>query len=332
MDLIREKARYSIPLNYENQLRSLCWLDDYLVDYAGGLATFHLNGIQTHSKVSFGGLFDNAITTADGKYTVIYQTLGTKALLLKEQKILRELNRSYYCAEAFEYPITFLTIQDEICIAHCPDEYNVIEIEEIETGTRLTAKERLSHDFFQSRLQMSPNHKMLLSAGWIWQPIDAIELYDLSESVSNPQILSPFFNKNFENINLWEINNAVFIGDKRLLLSGTGDFGNEDASEEISIVVYDLETQTVSSRAKIQERTGFLMPLDESSAIGFYEYPKVYDLGSGEIVHKWSDIPTDKRNSSILWHINEVSKIAIDRNFKRFAVGTRNTIEVVVLE
>lgn len=329
---MNEKVRYSIPLNYENQLRSLCWANDYLVDYVGGLATFHLDGNKTDGKISFGGLFDNAVATDDGEYAIIYQTLGTKALILKQGNLLREINRSYYCAEVFEYPITFLTVAGKVCIAHCPDEYNVIEIEEVETGNRLTEKERPQHDFFHSRLQTNPNQKILLSAGWIWHPIDAFELYELSEKISNPLILSLFWNENLENINLWEINNAIFIDDKRLLLSGTGDSENEDASEEKSILVYDLEKQIVLSRVKIVEPTGLLMPLNENFAVGFFEYPKVFDLKSGEIIYRWTDIPTDKRNSSILWHIDDLSKIAFDRKNKRFAVGTKNSIEVVVIE
>jgi hypothetical protein len=329
---MKEKTRYSIPLDYENQLRSLCWVNDYLVDYAGGLKEFHLNGTKTNVKVSFGGLFDNAIATADGEYSVIYQTLRTKALLLKQGKILREINRSYYCAEAFEYPITFLTIAGKVCIAHCPDEYNVIEIEEVETGIRLTKKERPQHDFFQSRLQISPNQKRLLSAGWIWHPIDAFELYDLSESIEEPQILSPFWDESLKNINLWEINNAVFIDDKKLLLSGTVDSENTDETEESSIVIYDLDAQIMLSQVKTNAPTGFLMPLDESFAVGFYEYPKIINLNSGEVIHGWSDISTDKRNSSILWHLEPLSKIAIDKKNKRFAVGTKNSIEVVVVE
>lgn len=329
---MNEKARYSIPLDYENQLRSLCWIDDYLVDYAGGLQTFRLDGTKTDIKVSFGSLFDNAVATDDGEYSVIYQTLGTKGILLKQGNILREINRSYYCAEAFEYPITFLNIDEKVCIAHCPDEYNVIEIEDVETGIRLTEKERPQRDFFQSRLQTSPNQKMILSAGWIWHPLDAFELYDLSEGVSNPQVFIPFRDENFKNINLWEINNATFIDDKRLLLSGTGNSENEDASEEISIAVYDLEKQITISQVKIDEPTGLLMPLNENFAVGFYEYPKIFDLGSGELVCKWSDISTDKRNSSIIWHTDNLSKIAIDRKNKRFAVGTKNTIEVIVIE
>ncbi|HEY8563176.1 MAG TPA: hypothetical protein VIL74_22555 [Pyrinomonadaceae bacterium] len=329
---MKEKTRYSIPLDYENQLRSLCWVNDHLVDYVGGLIEFHLDGTKTEVKVSFGGLFDNAVATANGEYAVIYQTLGTKALLLKQGRILREINRSYYCAEAFEYPIAFLTIAGKVCIAHCPDEYNVIEIEEVETGVRLTEKERPAHDFFHSRLQISPDQKTLLSAGWIWHPLDAIELLDLSESVAEPQILSPFWDESLQNINLWEINNAAFIDDKKLLLSGTGDSENEDESEDSSILIYDLDARITLSQVEIDAPTGLLMPLDENFAVGFYEFPKIIDLNSGEVIHGWSDISTDKRNGSIVWHHDSISKIAIDEKNKRFAVGTKNSIEVIVIE
>lgn len=331
MEFNGEKERLSIPLEYEKQLRSLCWVNNQLVDFVGGLAGFHLNGTKTNPKVTFGGLFDNAISTSDGEFSVIYQTLGTKALVLKQGKIVREINRSYYCADAFEYPITFLSVDSKKCIAHCPNEYNILEIEEIETGTLLTQKERTPHDFFQSRLQVSPNQKRLLSAGWIWQPIDSIELFDLSTNISNPKILSPFWEDSLGDIGLWEINNAVFIDDTTLLLSGSRDPQNEDSNEEIAIVIYDLEERKILSKIKISEPTGMLMPVNKDYAIGFYKYPKVFDLNSGQIIHKWSDIPTDTRNSSILWHLNDRSIIAVDPKLKRFAVGTNNSIEVVVL-
>lgn len=326
-----EKSRYKIPLN-QIQLKSLAWVGDDLVDYAGGITTFHLDGNKTLPKYTFGSLFDNAIVTSDGIYAVIYQTLGTKALLLKNGKLLRELNRSYYCAEVFEYPITFLTVGEKVCIAHCPDKYNIIEVEEIETGIRLTGKEKSEFDFFQSRLQISPNQKKLLSAGWIWHPIDSIEIYNFSESITNPQILDTRWENSIEGLDIWEINNAVFIDDEKILLSGIGNLKDEDENEEISLVVYDLEKKVILSQTKINEPTGLLMPLNEIFAVGFYKHPKIFDLQSGKIIKTWTDIPTDERNSSILWHLDNFAKIAIDVENKRFAVGTENTIEVIDLE
>lgn len=329
---MKEKSRYSIPLAYKNQVKSLCWVNDYLVDFVGGLVTFHLNGEIGVMKVNYTYRFDNAITTFDGEYSIIYENFGTKGLILKQGKYVREINRSYYCAEHYEYPVTIFSHDGKVYIAHCPDEYNLIEIEEIETGKRITQKDRPSHDFFQSRLQVSPDKKWLLSAGWIWHPIDAIEIYDLTVDLSNPRVLSPFGENSLGDIGLWEVYNAVFMNDSKLLMSGTGDLEQEDTNQEKAIVIYDLTEKKVFSRKVIKELTGKLMPINNDFAVGFYENPKIINLQTGKIVHRWIDIKTDKRNSSII-NLNESDKfshIAIDQINKRFAVAMEENIEVVV--
>lgn len=329
-----EKSHYTIPLEYKNQVKSLCWINDSLVDFVGGLVTFHLNREIEPIKVNHAYRFDNSVATSDGKYAVIFENFGTKGLVLKDGMHIREINRSYYCAEHYEYPITIFSYKGEVYLAHCPDEYNIIEIEEIETGKRLTKEDRTFQDFFQSRLQVSPNGKWLLSAGWIWHPMDAIEIYDLSDDISNPPVLSPFWEDGLGDIGLWEINNATFTSESNLLMSGSGDLEQEDANQERAIVIYDLDQKQMILRTPINEFTGKLMFINNEFVIGFYENPKLINLRTGEIVHRWLDIKTDKRNSSIT-NINdskEYSHISIDQINKRFAVATENSIEVVTFE
>lgn len=329
--VLRETSRYKIPLSYKNEVKSLCWADDFLVDFAGGLATFQLDGKVGGVKVNFAYRFDIATATSDGMYAVIYEKLGTKGLVLKQGNLIREINRSFYHADVYEYPVVIFRHNEKTCLAHCPEHYNIIEVEEIETGERLTAKERPSNDFFQSRLQVSPNGKWLLSAGWIWQPIDAIELFDLSADISEPQVFSPFWGDSPKDIGLWEMNNAAFTSDSKLLISGTGNAKEQDDDEEMAIVTYDLTEKRIVSRAVMSEPTGKLMPLDDTFAVGFYENPKLINFVTGEIVHKWIEIPTDKQNSSID-RSEDFSHIALDQKGKRFAVATEDNIEVLVFE
>ena len=55
--------------------------------------------------------------------------LWTKALLFRDGRLLRELNRSYYHAESFEYPLTFLPLPNgRMGIVHCPDDVGVLEM------------------------------------------------------------------------------------------------------------------------------------------------------------------------------------------------------------
>jgi hypothetical protein len=63
--------------------------------------------------------FDSAIASLSGRFTALFEKLGTKALLLDHGKLSRELNRSYYCADLYEYPISFLSLLDGTeAIAH----------------------------------------------------------------------------------------------------------------------------------------------------------------------------------------------------------------------
>jgi hypothetical protein len=80
---------------------------------------------------------------------VIYERLGTKGLLLHEGRIVRELDRSYYHASAYEYPVALFNDPDgRVLLAHCLGNYCRLELEEAETGRPLTASaDRKPSDF-----------------------------------------------------------------------------------------------------------------------------------------------------------------------------------------
>jgi len=229
-------------------------------------------------------------------------------------------------ADVYEYPVTIFSYENQICLAHCPEHYNVIEVENIETGKRLFKGNRPDIDFFQSRLQMSPNQKFLLSAGWIWHPVDSFLIYDLSDDISSPKIFDPNDLRR-EDIGLWEISEAVFIDDKYLLLSGYVD---QDEDKGVGMVVFDLNAEKLISKSLLTESTGKLMPVDSMHTVSFYGYPKLINIQTGEIVQRWNDISVHRQNGSINTSAT-FTPIAIDPLNKRFAVATENSIEVVEL-
>lgn len=327
---MKERTRQSIALAYGNKVGSLCWENDHLIDHANLMTRYFVDGEIGPALVSYGYRFDNAVCTSDGVYAALYEKFGTKAVLLRGGKIIREVERSFFYADVYEYPISIFIRDEKVYLAHCPKHYNAIEIEEFETGERIT-KDRPFTDFFQSRLQVSPQGRWLLSAGWIWHPLDAIELYDLSGDISKPRVLSPFWENSMDDIGLWEVHQAAFIDDSTLLMSGNGDVENEDANREKAIVVYDLDRMRIISRTVIEEVTGKLMPVNQDFAIAFYNHPKLIDIKTGNIVHRWADILTDEQNSSIR-NPEYVAKIAIDQANGRFAVALPQSIKVVVLE
>src|SRR5262249_3427266 len=123
---------------------------------------------------------------------------GTKGLVVRGSEQVREVNRSYYHASAYEYPIAVFTLPEGTpALVHCPDQYNKLEIEELQTGRRLTTRAGEPVDFFHSRLQVSPGGKYLLSAGWVWHPLDMIQIFRLSEVLDCPGALDQWCDVEF---------------------------------------------------------------------------------------------------------------------------------------
>ncbi len=323
---------------------SLVWAGNTLVDWVGGGAVFHLDGRREDPRVRWAFSFDAVRATADGRFAVIYQRLGTKALLLREGKLLRELNRSFYHADVYEYPICIWKALDgRTLIAHCPEDYNRIDIDDADSGTRLTGGVRKPADFFHSRLMVNADGTRLLSAGWVWHPWSSVVYYDVGEALRDPAHLDDLGNcaPGSRNVGLAEEDSACWQTTERVLLGGSPeeDIRDDEDTEEMpgprlharGIAVYDLTSQTYITSATLGEAPGTLMPIGETHAICFYGHPKLVSLDSGQIVMRWEDINTGKQTSSILSN-SHIPPIAIDVEHHRFAVSGPNGINVVQID
>src|SRR4030095_5144376 len=184
--LLKEINRTIIPIKSGHEAGALCCHGDELVDWAG-IIRYQLDGTSSGPKVNYAYRFDRAVSSGSGEYVVLYEQLGTKGLILKRGKVVREINRSFYHAHVYEYPVALFTLPDgREVIAHCPDHYNVIETEEVESGNRLTSRTGEAADFFHSRLLVSSDSRYLLSAGWVWHPWDTIQLFDIPQALEAP--------------------------------------------------------------------------------------------------------------------------------------------------
>lgn len=93
--------------------------------------------------MGFGGLFDRATASPSGGHVVLYAERGTKAIVVDMResfpRVVRELDRSFYHAETSDCPVAVGRLRDgREVVAHCPDHCAVLEIEELESGRRLT--------------------------------------------------------------------------------------------------------------------------------------------------------------------------------------------------
>lgn len=326
-----EHNRRDIPL--KAPVGSLCWRDDVLIDWVGGNRVFDLAGGVTEGRVSWGYRFDAVVGSPSGRFAALYERYGTKAIILDSGKFLRELNRSFYCADDYEYPLAFFWGSDgRELLAHCPEEYNRLEIEEVATGQRLTGGvARKPDDFFHSRLAVSPDGGRLLSAGWMWHPFNSISIWTIAEALADGSKLDTLFTP----VGIAsEVDDACFLDADRLLLSSNPEAGEASVEGRAlfrpgNLGVFNLKSAEFETVAQVDEPVGTMMWLDEHRVVGFYENPKVFDVRTGKVIFRWPDIATSKQLGSINSQLPSISAIAVDRNKKRFAVGSAERISVV---
>lgn len=320
-----------ITLN-TNGITSISWFNNSIIDIPLCGKMYYLDGrIEDKYKYHFGSFFDSSIISDDGIYSFIYKKTGTKGLLLKNGEILREINRSYYCAENYEYPVCFLTRNNgETYLIHCPNGYNQIDFENVETGLILTnITERNPSDFFHSRFEMSPDNKYLLSKGWVWHPLSMISIFNIEECFKNPLLLD---NSN-NNLNVGtEINTASFITKNKILI-GTSEEEpfDDDFTEKLpqkTIAIWNVETNEISKPTKLDFQFGNLFAVDENYAWDLYKFPKLIDVVSGKIIYEDAETYSGEQNSSIMGYLENQPKIAFDRNTKKIAITNEQKIEV----
>ena len=322
---MKEINRIVLPIKKGTQVSSLCWHGDELVDWVDGVSRYRLDGTFVERHINWAYKFDRAVASPDGLYVVIYEALGTKGLILKGDRLLREINRSYYCANAYEYPVALSTLADgRAVIAHCPDEYCKIELEEVETGRRLTSRENRPADFFHSRLQFDPGGRFLLSAGWVWHPFDMVEVFDVGGALAEPESLDQVWQLKLEGDG--EVHSAAFAGPDTFVFAGEAE---EDTSPVIG--VYNLGEGRLVSLSPIAEPVGTLMPSGEF-AVGFFEHPKLIELKTGRIIHRWEELASGSQNSSIIWGLEaQIPATALDPANRRFAVAGADAITIIQL-
>ncbi|HHH49612.1 MAG TPA: hypothetical protein ENK52_01390 [Saprospiraceae bacterium] len=322
-------------LTFTSPPQSLCWDDTQLIDWVGGGCTYQLNGDFGRSGRIYSYRFDAAIQLVHGDdyYAVIYEKLGTKGLLLKNGENIREINRSYYHACTYEYPIAFLILKNgKLAIAHCPNEYNLLEIEEVESGKKITNSERETKDCFISRLRVNASNTHMINAGWVWHPVDILEVFDIEKGLTDHSVFDEWPDDFMID---GEVASAEFLDNDFVLVSnGDVDDGEEEEVKEnilppMHIGLLSLEKNKWIKKTKVNAQTGTLIPLNKDYALSLLEYPKLIDLNSGKVVQKIEDIYSGEQQTSIIHHIEKIPPIATDIPNNRIAIGTKTGIEVL---
>jgi hypothetical protein len=316
-------------------LKSLAWCGDDLVDWLGGQRV-SLSGEVQRFGVGSTYRFDAAV--GHGDLGVTFETLGTKGRIARWNGVLptpgwvplgidelREIDRSYYCADAYAYPVCVFTLPDgREAIAHCPRGYSRLDIE-LPDGTLLTPRDGRREDCFHSRLEASPDGRWLLCNGWVWHPANIVHVFDVERALAEPEHLSS-------------------------LGIGPGDFGdlydgNEDGIQAATLVgdravwsierdlgVFALPSGEQVYRHRLTESAGTrLMAWGSDHVVAFDEHPRVIDLATGTIVHRWDAVDGGRG-----WYQPSVQTqppvppwIACDPAHQRFAIASADRVVVV---
>jgi len=310
-------------------LKTICWKGNTIVDWAGA-RIYSLDGNVKQSGCLYAFDFDSAISSTDGNYVFIYQKLGTKGLLLKNGELIKEINRSFYCANTYEFPVAFATVGNNTYLIHCPISYNRLDFEDVETGEVITnIKERKPEDRFHSRLEVSPNGTLLMSKGWVWHPLDEITVFNIKECIKNPLLLdSPQF---YPNVGV-EICTASFINDNTIVIGSSDEVFDDDEVEKLPpkhICLWNLKTDQLSMPVKIKEDFGNLFAINSNYAWDLFCFPKIIDINTGEIIEHNKNINSGKQQSSIISRTGNFPSIIFNKQTTQIAIKANDKIEVL---
>lgn len=302
-------------------VRSLVWDGPDLVDWVDGGQRYRLAGELVPRAVRYAYAFDSAVSWPGSDFAAIYTRGQTKVLILRRGDIQREVNRSYYFAGDYEYPIAIFRLNSgREVIAHCPDEYSRLEIEDLVTGEVLTkSPSRKPADFFHSRLVASADGRYLVSAGWLWHPVDDVRVYSVEAALSDPTHLDG----DGLGIKAWaEESSATFMGDGRLAvaLHGIEDEGTSEVdSGRTDLRLFDLHRPQEPEVVRVSGRLGAVVAVGSSHLLALYGHPRLVDLRTGSVAQSWPHIASGTQTSGIFGSASSAPVMAFDAVEMRYA-------------
>lgn len=305
---------------------ALAWDNGSLIDVPSG-RTIQSDGTVSSRAFLTPYPFDRALCTRSGDtlWALAYANRGTKAVLYRNWQVYRELNRSYYFADTYDYPIAFSN-RSTGCVVHCPNAFNVVECEDAESGEILWTKKTDAMEF-HSRLSISPNGRSLLSAGWFWHPLGGAWLCSLADNSGKPD-------KEVEFSFGAEIDSAAFLDDDRVVISSTGEVVNEDTPQSglgpMQLGVWSISEAKWVSTAPISATTGMIMPWRDW-VISFYEHPKAIELATGKVAYVWDHLDSGRQIGSIELGTPPPPCMAMNPSKGMFALRDENRIHIVSL-
>src|SRR5262249_9160876 len=156
-----------------------------------------------------------------------------------------------------------------------------IQIEDADSGERLTARKGRAKDVFHSRLTASPDGRTLLSAGWVWHPFGVVNIFDLPSALEDPASLNGAGLPAFEKV-AGEVQSACFVDDDQILIATdpTEERLDEPDHDPAALGQGELGCWSKSTgdfiyRTKVGRPMGTIMAVGPARALAFFEHPRL---------------------------------------------------------
>ncbi|MFC8078061.1 hypothetical protein ACFUN8_21265 [Streptomyces sp. NPDC057307] len=316
------------------EVRSLVWDGDDLVDPVGGWRRWSPDGREhRRARRRFGECYDRAVTSPSGRWTVVYGERGTRGLLLDGRKGVRELRRDEEQFQSYDYPVGLGELPDgREVLVHCPERYDLLQIEDVATGECLAAgsREEMSN-LFHSRPAVSPGGRWLMSAGWVWHPAGICEVYDLDRALTDASVLDGDGLLDPLSLSHDEVDSACWLDGDRLALVA-GDVGWEHPVDEglgrHQLGVWSCSKAAWLYRHDVPGPLGAIVGCGEA-VLALYEYPRLFDIRTGELVARWPELPMYRRQGSYGVTHMPSSVAAVHPDGTRVAIALESGIAVI---
>jgi hypothetical protein len=282
-----------IELRVEH-LRSLAWCGDDLIDWLGGWRVPTDGRAPQRFGTGSTYRFDSAV--GHRELGITFEALGTKGRVARWNGVLpsknwiplgidelREIDRSYYHADDYTYPITAFTLPDgRDVIAHCPRRYDRVDLE-LPDGTLLTPRDGKHEDCFHSRLEASPDGRWLLCNGWQWHPVCVAHVWEVARARDEPAYLST------TGISI-DHGGTLYDGDMGII-AATLARDRVIAASEAHLGVFALPSgEDVHIHATAEPVGTRLVAWGDDHVVAIDGTPRVIELATGRVVERWDGL------------------------------------------
>jgi hypothetical protein len=319
--------------------KSLVWQGDELVCWVEGGRHWSREGGERKAPFAWGFPFDAGTTSVSGAYSAVYQERGTNGVLLERERAVRELNRSDHHAPDYDYPLALGKLGDgREVVVHCPEEYNVLQIDDAASGERLTAGRREAEDFFHSRLSLSPDGRYLLSIGWFWQPFGTAMVYDVALALTDADTLDGGGLLPMKAVMGGEVTAGCWLDADRLVLAtGAEAWYDDEDDEELALPPRHLGVWSMSEGHWLHRNPvpdadpGVLLLARDDQIVSLHGHPRLLDTATGRIVAEWPEVDVPVK-PTCFGHCHVPTPVAaLHPDGTRLAVAQAESIAVIRL-